>query len=99
MSQPDKHFYQFDEFRIDRTERLLLRKGEMIALTQKAFDLLIVLIERRGSVVEKEELIRQVWQGTFIEEGTLTQNIYTLRKVLGKTPDGTDYIQTLPRRG
>jgi Tol biopolymer transport system component/DNA-binding winged helix-turn-helix (wHTH) protein len=99
MSQPIKHFYEFDDFRIDRTERLLLRNGEIISLTQKAFDLLIVLVERRGGVIEKEDLIRQVWQGTFIEEGTLTQNIYTLRKVLGKTPDGADYIQTLPRRG
>ncbi len=99
MSQPIKNFYEFDNFRIDRSERLLWRNDEIVSLTQKAFDLLIALVERRGGVIEKEELIRQVWQGTFIEEGTLTQNIYTLRKVLGKTPDGADYIQTLPRRG
>jgi eukaryotic-like serine/threonine-protein kinase len=99
MTQQTKHFFDFDEFRVDATERLLLREGEIVPLTQKAFDVLLNLIERRGQVVEKEELMRQVWAGSFVEEGNLTQNIYTLRKALGKTPDGDEYIKTLPRRG
>jgi DNA-binding winged helix-turn-helix (wHTH) protein len=99
MTQQTKHFFDFDSFRIDVTERLLLREGEIVPLTQKAFDLLLSLIERRGQIVEKEELMRQVWAGSFVEEGNLTQNIYTLRKTLGKNPDGDEYIKTLPRRG
>jgi eukaryotic-like serine/threonine-protein kinase len=99
MTQQTKHFFDFDGFRIDATERLLLRDGEIVPLTQKAFDVLLNLIERGGQIVEKEELMRQVWAGSFVEEGNLTQNIYTLRKALGKTPDGDEYIKTLPRRG
>jgi Tol biopolymer transport system component/DNA-binding winged helix-turn-helix (wHTH) protein len=99
MVQQTKHFFDFDGFRVDATERLLLRDGEIVSLTQKAFDVLLNLIERRGQIVEKEELMRQVWAGSFVEEGNLTQNIYTLRKALGKTPDGDEYIKTLPRRG
>jgi eukaryotic-like serine/threonine-protein kinase len=99
MTQETKHFFDFDSFRIDATERLLWRDGEIVPLTQKAFDVLLKLIERGGQIVEKEELMRQVWAGSFVEEGNLTQNIYTLRKALGKTADGDEYIKTLPRRG
>lgn len=90
MAQQTKHFFDFDGFRIDATERLPLRDGEIVPLTQKAFDVLLNLIERGGQIVEKEELMRQVWAGSFVEEGNLTQNIYTLRKALGKTPDGDE---------
>lgn len=99
MAQQTKHFFDFDSFRIDATERLLWRDGEIVPLTQKAFEVLLKLIEHHGQIVEKEELMRQVWAGSYVEEGNLTQNIYTLRKALGKTPDGDEYIKTLPRRG
>lgn len=99
MSRQHRVFYEFDNFRIDCGERLLLRDGEMVPLTQKAFDLLLALVERQGEVVSKEELMQQVWADSFVEQGSLTQNIYTLRKALGKTADDDEYIATIPRRG
>jgi Tol biopolymer transport system component/DNA-binding winged helix-turn-helix (wHTH) protein len=99
MSNPQRHFYEFDGFRVDVVERVLLREGEMVALTQKAFDVLLVLVERQGGIVGKDELMQQVWPDTFVEESNLSQNIYTLRKTLGKTSDGEAYIATVPRRG
>ena len=91
--------YEFGLFRVDARERILLRDGEVVALTQKAFDVLLALVERSGHVVEKEELIQRVWPDSFVEEGNLSQNIYTLRKILGTDADGKPYIQTVPRRG
>ncbi len=99
MSNSSKHFYDFDRFRIDATERVLLSDGEIVTLTQKAFDVLLALVERRGQIVSKEELMELVWPDTFVEEGNLSQNIYTLRKALGQTNDGQDFIKTIPKRG
>jgi len=95
----EKHFYDFGRFRIDVGERLLLRDGEIVPLTQKAFDVLFILVERRDRIVTKDELMNEVWPDTFVEEGNLAQNVYTLRKMLGETPAGDDYIKTVPRRG
>jgi predicted ATPase/DNA-binding winged helix-turn-helix (wHTH) protein len=97
-SQP-RHSYEFGRFRVDVTERILLRDGEVVPLTQKAFEVLLALVERSGHVVEKEELMQKVWPDHFVEEGNLTQNIYTLRKILEEKEDGKPYIQTVPRRG
>lgn len=99
MSRPVKHLYKFDDFSVDVTERVLLRDGEIVPLTQKAFDVLLALVERSGQIVEKDVLILKVWPDSFVEEGNLTQNIYTLRKVFGQTPEGGGYIVTIPRRG
>jgi Tol biopolymer transport system component/DNA-binding winged helix-turn-helix (wHTH) protein len=99
MSKETKLFYEFDLFRLDVTERVLMCEGEMVPLTQKAFEVLLVLVERRGRIVGKEELMEKVWPDTFVEESNLAQNIYTLRKVLGQTPAGDGYIVTVPRRG
>ena len=84
--------------RIDVQNRLLLDDGERVALTPKAFDTLWALIERRGEVVSKEDLIATVWPETFVSEATLTQNIHTVRKVLAAA--GSEGVtQTVPRRG
>ena len=91
--------YEFGRFRVDAGERVLLRDGVDVALTQKAFDVLLALVERSGRVVGKEELMRRVWPDSFVEEGNLSQNIYTLRKILGADADGKPYIQTVQRRG
>ena len=61
MSQQIKRFYEFDNFRIDLTERALLREGEFVPLTQKAFEVLLALVEGRGGIVSKEELMEKVW--------------------------------------
>ncbi|MDX2032923.1 MAG: winged helix-turn-helix domain-containing protein [Blastocatellia bacterium] len=92
MSQ--KHFYDFDGYRIDAEDRVLLRDGEVLPLTQKAFDVLFLLVQRANRLVTKEELMSEVWPDTFVEEGNLSQNVYTLRKTLGEA-----YIRTVPRRG
>jgi TolB-like protein/DNA-binding winged helix-turn-helix (wHTH) protein/Tfp pilus assembly protein PilF len=70
-----------------------------VSLTPKAFDTLLELLENSGHILEKDELLKRVWPDTFVEEGTLVQNISTLRKVLGEAPDGSAYIETIPRRG
>ena len=99
MRQKTKEFYEFGRFRIDLTERLLLCGDETLSLTQKAFDVLLVLVEERGHIVEKDVLMEKVWPDRFVEEGNLSQNIYILRKLLGNMPNGKPFIETIPRRG
>jgi DNA-binding winged helix-turn-helix (wHTH) protein/TolB-like protein/Flp pilus assembly protein TadD len=91
--------YEFGPFRMNSVERLLLRDGQIVPLTSKQFDLLLVLVERSGHVVEKERLMEEVWPDTAVEEGNLTVNISMLRKALEEGLNGPRYIQTLPRRG
>ena len=95
MSKENRHSYEFGPFRIDTANRQLMRDGEVVPLKAKAVDTLLFLIDNRGDVVEKDELMKTLWPDSFVEESNLTQNIYTLRKALG---DG-DYIETIPRRG
>ena len=97
MSQ--QRFYDFDGYRLDVEDRVLVRDGEILPLTQKAFDVLLILVERNGRVVTKDELMTEVWADTIVEEGSLAQNIYTLRKLLGASSTGEDFIKTVPRRG
>jgi DNA-binding winged helix-turn-helix (wHTH) protein len=94
-----KHFYEFGPFRIDPGQKLLMREGKVVPVTPKVFETLIVLIEKRGQVVQKEELMNRLWPDTFVEEGNLTYNISTLRKALGESLDGCPYIETIPKRG
>lgn len=99
MNKPVNHFYEFDQFRIDVTERLLLHEGTPLALPPKAFDILLALVQQSGHVLEKRELIETVWPDTFIEENNLTQYISTLRRALGDDRRGQRYIETVARRG
>lgn len=91
--------FLFGPFRLDAGERVLLREGEPVALTHKAFDTLLVLVTHGGRLVEKDTLLEEVWPDTFIEEKTLAQNVLTIRKALGNTPDGRPYIETVPKHG
>ena len=94
------HSYRFGPFRLDPKQRLLFRDGEIIPLTVKAFETLLVLIRKRGRVVDKNELLTIVWPDTFVGEATLAQNVFTLRKVLRDNSDDDDeYIRTIPKRG
>jgi TolB-like protein/Tfp pilus assembly protein PilF len=99
MKQPEKHLYEFGPFRIEQGERLLRRGTEVIPLTPKAIETLLVLASSGGRVVEKDELIQRVWPDTFVEEGGLARNISLLRRVLGDGTAGHQYIETIPRRG
>ncbi len=91
--------YLFGPYRLERPTRRLLRDGEPVSLTPKAFDTLLALIERRDRVVDKAELMRLVWPDSFVEEANLSQTIFVLRKTLGEAPDGRPFIDTMPRRG
>jgi Tol biopolymer transport system component/DNA-binding winged helix-turn-helix (wHTH) protein len=94
-----KHFYEFGPFRIDLTERVLLRDGQPVQLTPKAFETLLVLVQHCGHVVEKDELMNRIWPDTFVEEVGLARNISALRKVLEDGSDQHQYIETIPKRG
>ena len=95
----DSHSYDFGRFRLKTAERVLLREGEPVPLTPKVFDILITLVENRGQIVEKDDLMKKVWPTTFVEEGNLTQNVSLLRKALGESAGGVQFIETVPRRG
>lgn len=99
MSEPTKHTYEFGPFRIDARERLLFRDGAIVPLPPKIFDTLLALVEGNGHLLDKDDLIKQVWPDTFVEEGNLTRNVSTLRSVLGEGENGHHYIETIPRRG
>ncbi len=97
--QQERHLYEFGPFRLDVTERQLFRNGRPVSLTPKAYETLLLLVERSGRVLTKDELMRAIWPDTFVEEANLAHNISLLRKALGETPDEQQYIQTIPRRG
>jgi len=99
MGQQDNRSYEFGRFRLKIAERVLLREGEPVPLTPKVFDILVTLVENGGQVVAKDDLMKRVWPNTFVEEGNLTQNISLLRKALGESPGGVQFIETVPRRG
>ncbi|HEX3252723.1 MAG TPA: winged helix-turn-helix domain-containing protein [Pyrinomonadaceae bacterium] len=99
MDQQGNQSYEFGRFRLNVAERVLLREGELVPLTPKVFDILVTLVEHGGQVVSKDDLMKRVWPNTFVEEGNLTQNISLLRKALGETPGGAQFIETVPRRG
>lgn len=92
-------FYEFGQFRLDPMERLLLFAGEPLQLEPKVFDLLVMLLQHGGHLVEKETLIRQIWPDTFVEEGNLTRNISTLRRMLESVAPGSSFIETIPKHG
>src|SRR5882762_1071231 len=91
--------YIFGAFRLDVIDRSLRRDGELVPLTAKAFDVLVLLVQNCGHVVSKQEFMDKVWSGSFVEEANLTQNIFTLRKVLGDEHGRRGSIQTVPGHG
>ncbi len=99
MAEQECHFYEFGRFRLDASERVLLRDQDLVPLTPKVFDILLALVERGGHVVEKDDLMKRVWPDTFVEEGNLTQSVSLLRKALGEAPGGPQFIETISRRG
>jgi TolB-like protein/DNA-binding winged helix-turn-helix (wHTH) protein/Flp pilus assembly protein TadD len=94
-----KHIYEFGPFRLDATERVLLREGKPVLVPPKDLETLLVLVESRGHIVEKNELLERVWPGTFVEEGNLAKHISNLRQLLGAGLNETAYIETIPKRG
>jgi DNA-binding winged helix-turn-helix (wHTH) protein/tetratricopeptide (TPR) repeat protein len=91
--------YEFDKFRVNADRGVLLRGDQPIALTAKAFEILLVLIRHQNETVSKDALLKAVWPDTFVEEANLTQHISMLRKALGEAPQDRRYIATMPGRG
>jgi TolB-like protein/DNA-binding winged helix-turn-helix (wHTH) protein/Tfp pilus assembly protein PilF len=96
VNRDTPQIYEFGPFRLEPAERKLLRGREIVELTPKAFDTLLLLVRNSGRLLDKDELISRVWPETFVEEGSLSNNIFVLRKALGEDPA---YIETVPRRG
>jgi DNA-binding winged helix-turn-helix (wHTH) protein/TolB-like protein/Tfp pilus assembly protein PilF len=101
MDQPVSPFLQFGDFIVDVRQRRLLRQrdGEHISLTSKVFDTLLYFVQHPGEVLDKDTLMQAVWPGVIVEENSLSQNVSTLRQVLGETRSENRYIATVPRRG
>jgi TolB-like protein len=80
-------------------QRLLTREGDAISLPPKATDILLLLLQNAGELVEKDDLMKEVWPDSFVEEGNLTQNIFTLRRALGDNRSNARFIETVTGRG
>ncbi len=97
---PDTAIYEFGKFRLDPANHLLARRdGTPLPLTPRVFDTLLFLVQHSGAVLDKERLMEAVWPDSIVEENNLSQNISTLRRVLGETPGAHRYIDTVPGRG
>lgn len=99
MANGVKHLLEFGPYRVDPEHRLLLRGQNPVPLSPKAFDLLLVLLERSGEVVSKDDLMNLLWPDTFVEESNLGQHVFQLRKALGERSQDRTYIITVPGRG
>ncbi len=95
MSDKNKHFYEFADFRLDPENPSLWRDDELVSISPKALETLIILVEKKGEIVSREELLEKVWRDTFVEEGNINYTISLLRKTLGKK----EFIQTVARHG
>jgi TolB-like protein/DNA-binding winged helix-turn-helix (wHTH) protein/Tfp pilus assembly protein PilF len=91
--------FQFASFSVDPHERVVLRNGAPLSLTPKVFDTLLCFVRNPGRVLTKDELLKQIWPDTFVEEVNLAVNISTLRKALGESSQEGRYIATIPGRG
>ncbi|MBS1787535.1 MAG: PD40 domain-containing protein [Acidobacteria bacterium] len=99
MSSSIKRLYEFDGFRLDPAERLLVRDGRPVPLTPKAFEMLVVLASNSGRLLTKDELMRTVWADAVVEENNLDKNISALRKALGENGAGRKFIETVRGHG
>ncbi|HEV3275659.1 MAG TPA: winged helix-turn-helix domain-containing protein [Terriglobia bacterium] len=99
MPLKTERFYHFGAFRLDSKQRLLWNGGNLVPLSLKALETLLVLVENPGRLVEKDELMKRLWPDTFVEENNLAFNISVLRKALTDGQSGFAYIETIPRRG
>src|SRR5262245_62243338 len=98
MRQLTRHYYEFGPYRLETNERILLREGQLVPLTPKAFETLLALVESAGRILDKEDLLKKVWPDTFVEEVSLAKKVSILRKLLGEDFNH-HYIETIPRRG
>jgi len=99
MMKSPRHCYEFGPFRLDPSERQLLRAGQVMPLTPKVFDTLLLFVENSNLLLTKDEMLGRLWPDSFVEESNLAQNVSMLRRALGEQADGKPYIETVPKRG
>lgn len=99
IAHHSRRCYSFAQFHLDAENRVLSKDGETLLLTRKNIDLLIVLIEHHGRLIDKENLFKMLWADVTVEESNISQNIYLLRKALGENTDQPQIIETVPKKG
>ena len=99
MKEPARLVYEFGPFRLEPSERRLFCQDQIVPLTPKAHDLLTVFVEQSGHLIDKETLLKAVWEESFVEEANLAYTVSALRKALGDTSEPHRYIATVPKRG
>src|SRR5262245_8620081 len=100
MSSIPPFAYKFGDFTLDAEQRVLIRGGQREPIPPKAFDILLVLVQRKGDIVDKETVMRHVWPDTFVEDANLGYNVHILRRILGSNNGSKSlYIETVPKRG
>lgn len=99
MTGNSDEIYEFDEHRLDVSERRLFRLGAEVPVTPKAFDLLTLLVRNQGHLLTKDRILEELWAGSFVEEANLNVNISALRRVLGDNAAEQRFIETVPRQG
>jgi DNA-binding winged helix-turn-helix (wHTH) protein/Tol biopolymer transport system component len=99
MEERERPVYVFGDFCLEAKERLLTCGGKPVPLGPKTFDMLLLLVQNAGSLVEKDVLLESVWNDTCVEEGNLAKHVSLLRKALGDVSNGGSYIATVPKRG
>ena len=95
----DDAAFTFGSFRLDPAERLLLKEGKPLRLGSRALEILVILVERAGETVLKDQLLRRVWPDTIVDEGALRVHLAALRKALGDGREGNRFISNIPGRG
>src|SRR6202035_4901479 len=99
MSMKTEGVFQFGEFQIDAKAHTLRREEEIVALNYRAFDVLLYFVQNPGRVLTRDELLKNVWADTFVDENSLAQSISALRRALEEKPGDNSYIVTLPGWG
>src|SRR5688500_7507203 len=91
--------YEFGPYTLDVGERRRLNDGHAVPLAPKAYDVLVALVRRAGTLVTKSELLEQVWPAVSVEEGVLSVYVSALRKALGDPGSVAASIETVPPPG
>jgi DNA-binding winged helix-turn-helix (wHTH) protein len=99
MSMKPEGIYQFGKLRVDALARTLRREEEIVTLNRRAFDVLLYFVQNPGRVLTRDELLKNVWPDTYVDENSLAQSISTLRRALEEKPGDNNYVVTLPGRG
>src|SRR5580698_7807201 len=99
MPMKTEGIFQFGEFRVDARARTLRREEELLTLNRRAFDVLLYFVQNPGKILTREELLKNVWAESFVDENSLAQSISALRRALAEKPGENSYIVTLPGRG